>query len=464
MVDILSELKVAVIVPHQDDELNIAGQLLPYFTEAGSQVKILFSTNGDAHVREGAVRYHETVAATAVIGVAEEDLVWLGYPDCKTSAHLYHDRFEDVAHPERMMTKCYGPVETLTKRMTGAEKPVCRASMLADIGLFLSSWRPDVIIAIDYDSHPDHRALSLLFEEALSRVIAEDPSYRPYVLKKFAYVGCWYGPDDYYKFAETQNVGDGCHGGATGNPYLFWGDRVRFVPHSSCLTPKLRDNVIYKAAKEYKSQVPWPNMARVGNGDVVYWRMRTDNLVYGAEVAVSSGDMAGLLDLRRFGVKDITEPASGENLDDIGWRADGDDLDPWIRVTFGCEIDVRIVEVLPSVFNGGDVAVEVLADGKVVGAFVTEPGRAGCLVFDSGIACRELMLRIGKRGNEARGIVEVGVYGPEDCDAPGLPLFDSGRSFGMRGENRVSWVFRKGYFWMLKKGKKVRRRLALNGW
>lgn len=456
----MTDLKVAVIVPHQDDELNIAGQVLPFFTKSGFQVKILFSTNGDARVYEGDMRYRETVAASAVMGVTEENLVWLGYPDCKSSAHLYHDRFEDIEHSERMFTKCYGPVGTLAELMTGAERPVCRASMLADIELFLASWLPDVIFAIDYDSHPDHRALSLLFDEALSRVVLAEPSYKPFVLKKFAYAGCWYGPDDYYSFAETKNVGDGCKGDVTGNPYLHWGDRVCFAPHPSSLTPKLRDNVVYMAARAYKSQIPWPNIARVCNGDVVYWLMRTDNLLFGAEVSASSGDVTGLFDFRRFDVKDISEHASGDNLFDVGWRADGDDLEPMISVSFAHEVEIRIVEVIASVSNSGSITVEVLVGNEVVGVAIADPGRAGRMLLDVGVFCKELTLRIRDYGKGLPGIVEVGVYGSGDCEVPGLVRTNPDLFVNGCRENFACRMIRKGYFWMLKKGKRIRRRLS----
>lgn len=38
---------VLILVPHQDDEVNIAGQIIPSIVEEGLECRICFTTNGD---------------------------------------------------------------------------------------------------------------------------------------------------------------------------------------------------------------------------------------------------------------------------------------------------------------------------------------------------------------------------------------------------------------------------------
>lgn len=462
--DSLDNLKLAVLVPHQDDELNIAGQILPYFIDEGAQVKICYSTNGDMRVYEGAPRYREAVKAAAVMGLAEEDLVWLGYPDCKMSAHLYHNRFLDEEHPERMKTKCYGPKQTLTMELTGEEKPVCRASLLADLCLFLRSYKPDVVISIDLDSHPDHRALSLLTEEAVSIVVREDEGYRPYLLKKFAYAGCWYGPDDYYSFSETRNEGDGCCGDVrTCNPSLSWDDRIRYAVHPRTLTFRLRDNIVYRAAKAYKTQVPWPNMARVCNLDAVYWPERTDNLLYRAHVEATSGGIEGLYDLRNFDLADLAAPLEGSNIIPVGWSPEPDDALSELRISFEKPEVIRIAEFVPSVCNESSVSLKVYTDQNDWTFEMVRPGERVSIELPEGATTGGVRLCVESDSETSRCIASVGLYGHEAEVLP-IPVVNSHccKSKTRQSESKYRRIARKAYFHLLKKTKLVRRSLRFN--
>ena len=69
-----------VVIPHEDDEINIAGSLICGAREEGMQVICVFVTNGDYKYIPD-VRIREAVRALAVLGVPQEDIVFLGYPD-----------------------------------------------------------------------------------------------------------------------------------------------------------------------------------------------------------------------------------------------------------------------------------------------------------------------------------------------------------------------------------------------
>ena len=52
-----------IVVPHPDDELNVAGQLIPSLVKRGWKLRVLFATNGDYVARQGTVRMREALAA-----------------------------------------------------------------------------------------------------------------------------------------------------------------------------------------------------------------------------------------------------------------------------------------------------------------------------------------------------------------------------------------------------------------
>ena len=87
--DIFAEKKVMVIVPHEDDELNLFGGLFEEYLKYGSNVKVVFVTNGDLYLpRETRIR--EAINALSEVGVTEDNIVFLGYGDGYLYKHLYN--------------------------------------------------------------------------------------------------------------------------------------------------------------------------------------------------------------------------------------------------------------------------------------------------------------------------------------------------------------------------------------
>ena len=72
--------KVLVFTPHPDDETIAVGGYIAESIQQGAEVRIVLVTDGNKHHNE-AVRYAEFKKATAILGVAESNLVFLGFPD-----------------------------------------------------------------------------------------------------------------------------------------------------------------------------------------------------------------------------------------------------------------------------------------------------------------------------------------------------------------------------------------------
>lgn len=155
---ISSSERVMLVAPHPDDETLAAGGLLQRASRAGAPIRILFATNGDNNLwmhrimerrwqigpddraRYGQRRQEEARAALARLGVGEEAACFLGHPDLGLTGELVHGDGEMV--------------ETLTRE--------------------IRQWRPTLlIIPSAYDWHPDHSALAVMSQLALSQAGAE---------------------------------------------------------------------------------------------------------------------------------------------------------------------------------------------------------------------------------------------------------------------------------------------------
>ena len=84
---------VLVIVPHEDDEVCLLGGVFEAYVRAGSTVRVVFVTNGDSFGGDsGQVRIREAIAALSIVGIPEENVIFLGYGDQwrPKRSHIYH--------------------------------------------------------------------------------------------------------------------------------------------------------------------------------------------------------------------------------------------------------------------------------------------------------------------------------------------------------------------------------------
>lgn len=91
--------KVLVIVPHEDDEINVAGSLMYHYVQSGAEVFCAFTTNGDYSF--GAVtRMKEAWRSLQVLGVKK--VFFLGYGDTSNAyagGHLFYEADKVVTSP-----------------------------------------------------------------------------------------------------------------------------------------------------------------------------------------------------------------------------------------------------------------------------------------------------------------------------------------------------------------------------
>ena len=170
-----------VVAPHPDDETLCCAGVIQRVVRAGGRASVVWITSGDGSFLDllliekrltrsaerqralAARRMREARAASALLGVASERQLFLGYPDGGVLALLgeYHDT-------------------AFTSRFTGAAAvpypdalfpghAYTGASLERDFAAVLERVRPTLVLAPSpRDSHPDHRAAALLTLRALA--------------------------------------------------------------------------------------------------------------------------------------------------------------------------------------------------------------------------------------------------------------------------------------------------------
>ncbi|MGH8042481.1 MAG: PIG-L deacetylase family protein [Rudaea sp.] len=144
--------RVLIVAPHPDDESIATGGLIQAVCAVGARLRVLVLTDGDANIwpqrwiekrwridasaraRWGARRRAEAIAAMAILGLSEQDAVFLGLPDLGLTDLLMRSDVDTANHLRRV------------------------------IGEFIPS---HVVLPSLADRHPDHSAAHVLMRMAL---------------------------------------------------------------------------------------------------------------------------------------------------------------------------------------------------------------------------------------------------------------------------------------------------------
>jgi LmbE family N-acetylglucosaminyl deacetylase len=193
-----SAREIVIVAPHPDDETLIAGGILEAARSRGARVAVIIVTNGDFTCeRDGHVREGESVAALASLGVAEEDVHFLGYPD----GWLPELGDEPLPPIERRAVdhSCAKESGTYAERgaahrdehsfRTGAAGTYDSRSLEEDLAALLRRLQPhDVYVTHPLDTHPDHAATYAYLRRAIDRLGGVPPHLHRAIVHAGA---CW---------------------------------------------------------------------------------------------------------------------------------------------------------------------------------------------------------------------------------------------------------------------------------
>lgn len=337
--------KVMVIVPHEDDDLLISGQVLPPMYKNGADVRVVFATNGDKRV-SAYTRQSEACNALEKLGIPREKVIFLGYPD---GTQLYVGKKAFFFSSGWDHTYAGKGFKDYHFDRFGTHAKYTAENMVDDIESVVLEYRPDYILAIDFDTHTDHRGVSISFEKAMERILKKESGYTPKVLKCFGYSLAWKSKPDFYALnikstvmQDREKNNDPSY--ETDVPQYRWNNRIRLPIDKKSLSHSILRCSEYKALSEHLSQYAYCYSERIINGDSVYWNRRTDSLTYNADISVSSGDASLLNDFRLIGVGNRTAGLHVK-LENCVSRFDKNDAQKTVTVKFDSPKTVSCVSL-----------------------------------------------------------------------------------------------------------------------
>jgi len=174
--------RLLILAPHPDDETIGCAGVIQQALKAGAEVRVVYLTNGDHNefafivyekritfrraefIHMGLVRRQEAIAAMRLLGLSQDKLTFLGYPDNGTLAIF--NRYWQVKKPFRSLLTRISSVPYKTDLSFGA--PYVGESILADLKKVIFDYKPTkIFVSHPADVNGDHRALYLFLQVAL---------------------------------------------------------------------------------------------------------------------------------------------------------------------------------------------------------------------------------------------------------------------------------------------------------
>lgn len=190
--------RIMILAPHPDDETLCTAGVIQQALALGIPIRVVFFTYGDnnewsfvvyrkrltvgskAVEGMGQVRHDEAIKATGILGLAPEQVTFLGYPDFGT-LQIWEKHWGDRPAFRSM----FGRMEAV--RYPNAFRPGAAyrgEEILNDLKRLLSDFRPTkVFLSHPADHNPDHQALYLFTRVALWDLAAElQPELYPFLV------------------------------------------------------------------------------------------------------------------------------------------------------------------------------------------------------------------------------------------------------------------------------------------
>ena len=394
------------IVPHEDDEINMAGATIYGAIQEGLDVYVVFLTNGDYEYTFD-VRRNETYQMAKEIGLPQENIIFLGFGDF--IGHEIIQNKSGIINSRTNHDKTYG-LDFASLVMNEAQ-PYSWSGIIQSLIDVILHFEPDTIIATDYDTHVDHRLCTLTVANAIEWII-KYTDFRPQFLNGFAYATGYETVDDYFinnllstvinKRALPSNEF------STGNPTLSWTHRLRIPVPCDCREGSLVTNPIFKAMAAHMSQEGYKRGARLINGDQVFWRRRTDNLALHADITVSSGEASYLNDFLRFNIANVK--LNSYNPEDYIWIPTIDDMERKVHIAFNKTTVLQVIQLFGNVHNTYNycfIRIEMSNGKQILLKEIAYMGQGISYVFDEPVSLEWIDIYIDK---QCLGLSEIELY------------------------------------------------------
>jgi len=175
--------RILIMAPHPDDEVIGCAGLIQEAVRKKADLRVLYLTNGDHNqaafvvyekrltfrtgefMHMGRVRRKEAIKAMELLGVPEDKLIFLGYPDFGTFSIF--QKYWQGSKPYKSILTRISRVPYKENLSFGA--PYVGESILKDLKAVLLAYRPNkVFVSHPIDVNGDHRVFSLFLQVALA--------------------------------------------------------------------------------------------------------------------------------------------------------------------------------------------------------------------------------------------------------------------------------------------------------
>lgn len=418
--DFFRDKSVMVVVPHEDDEINIAGSTIKNYINQGSEVKVVFTTNGD-YLGLGELRINEAISAMNKLGVKTEDIIFLGYGDQWNykDGHIYYGEDDKVLTSHIGKTATYGndTVSDFRTQIDGKSSLYTRENFKKDLKDVILKHLPDVIFSVDFDSHIDHRATSLFFDEVMKEILQEYTEYNPNIYKGFAYNTAWNAKKDFYSINMKSTLIPDKNNIQNSNyeldmPNYNWDNRVRFLIPKEVLTYTKLSNPIYKALSEHNSQNAKNFAEQIINSDQVFFERNSNSITYNSKVEVSSGNGNYIND---FKLVDSSYISSSKNVifDKSAWIPNKDDSKKSVKIIFDTKKDIESISLYDN-FSLSDNIIKgklIFSDGSEIDVEnLNKNGSETVVGFEKKYDISFVEFKVIEYEGENPGLCELEVY------------------------------------------------------
>ena len=198
--------RLMVFSPHPDDESLGAGGLIQRVLSVGGKVKVVFMTSGDGfpegvqmedhishptakdYIGYGEQRKEEALKALATLGMKEEDVIFLGFPDGGLCYLLWKFRSNSDVYTSPFTKEDHPPASDTIIPNTEYNGYDLRK----EIERVLADSRPNLLaFTAPEDQHPDHCSTYHFVREALRDLEKKGSPLKAKVLTFLIHFGQW---------------------------------------------------------------------------------------------------------------------------------------------------------------------------------------------------------------------------------------------------------------------------------
>ena len=262
-----------IIVPHEDDEILMTAGIIEKAVINNKKVTVVMATNGDYEGTDkisGSIRLQETMNGLAVLGVPEENVIFMGYADTgmyPTESFLYklyQEKDENRLFLGHCSSETYGLPQKPEYHSMKHGKPAeyTRKNFKNDLQEIILEKMPDAIFTTsEEDMHGDHSGLFLFVKEILAEQINYHPELYSGVVHSKAgdenwpvrnpevlrYIQSKYGVAQSYKETDRENVEYFICPENFNDGDLKWEDRLSFLVPENMMSADFYSNKKVKA-------------------------------------------------------------------------------------------------------------------------------------------------------------------------------------------------------------------------